>query len=70
MNNPAPTDSTIPTTGLFNLKFAVTTLIAVVCFTGCDLGTYNKRLNDRTPSPSVRPEKTMDDAESSVKTDN
>ena len=48
---------------------AIVTLLVLVsvCFTGCDLGTYNKRLNDTTPSSKMKKE--MPEAGSSEKTE-
>ena len=30
--------------------------VFMVCLSGCDLGTYNKRLIDRAPAPKTEPE--------------
>lgn len=69
MNYPAPTESTIQHAGLPKLTLALSALVVLVCFAGCDMGTYNKRLNDNTPAPAGRSEKKMDDAGSDAKTD-
>ena len=68
--NIASRESTIKHAGRREFALTLALLIGLVCFAGCDMGTYNKRLNDTKPSPPNRAAKQMDDAESPAQADN